>query len=229
MEDTNKQDQKETTELTETSGKSAPLDYLNSDAMNKAYRHAKVLAASDIVPDAFKGKAENILIAMDLANRTGFGLMQVMQNLYLVRGKISWSGSFCMSAIKASGLYEWVKYCRVGEPNTREYGYFVQALDKSTGQIVNGPLVDWATVKNEGWDSKPGSKWKTMPDLMFRYRAAAFFARTECPEVLQGLQTTEEVQDVSGYETPKKQKTKITLNGVEPEVYIESEVDEVIE
>jgi hypothetical protein len=127
-----------------------------------------------------------------------------------------------MSAIKASGLYEWVKYCRVGEPDTREYGYFVQALDKSTGQIVNGPLVNWAMVKAEAWDSKPGSKWKSMPDLMFRYRAAALFARTECPEVLQGLQTTEEVQDVKGYEEPQKQKTKVSLNIVDAE-YTEEE------
>lgn len=222
MEETNKKEQEQATELTEQNTKSAPLDYFNSDVMNKAYRHAKVLAASDIVPDTYRNKPENILIAMDLANRTGFGLMQVMQSLYIVRGHVSWSGSFCMSAIKASGLYEWVKYCRVGDPDTREYGYFVQALDKSTGQVVNGPLVNWAMVKAEAWDSKPGSKWKSMSDLMFRYRAAALFARTECPEVLQGLQTTEEVQDVKGYEEPQKQKTKVSLNIVDAE-YTEEE------
>lgn len=217
----------EQTAITETNVKPMQLDYMDGTSMNRVYKNAQVLAKSDLVPEMYKGKPENVMLAMDMASRTGFSLMQVMQNLYIVRGKPSWSGSFCMSAIKASGLYEWVKYCRIGDPNTREYGYFVQALDKSTGQIVNGPICDWNTVKNEGWDSKPGSKWKTMPDLMFRYRAAAFFARTECPEVLQGLQTTEEIQDVNGYETPKRQKTKITLDGVKPDVYVESEVEEI--
>ena len=212
----------EQTAITTQNVKTAQLDYMSGDSLNKAYKNASILAKSDLVPEMYKGRPENIMLAMDIASRTGFSLMQIMQNIAIIRGKPSWSGSFCMSAIKASGLYEWVKYCRVGEPDTDGYGYFVQALDKSTGQIVNGPVCTWATVKNEGWQSKPGSKWKTMPDLMFRYRAASFFARTECPEVLQGLQTTEEVQDVKGYEEPQKQKTKVSLNIVDAE-YTEEE------
>jgi hypothetical protein len=54
-------------------------------------------------------------------------------------------------------------------------------------------------VKGEGWLNKSGSKWQTMPELMFRYRCAAFFARTFCPDVLNGLQTADEVRDVHGY------------------------------
>jgi hypothetical protein len=48
----------------------------------------------------------------------------------------------------------------------------------------------------EGWFSKSGSKWQTMPDLMLRYRAATFFCRLYAPEVTMGFQTAEEVQDV---------------------------------
>lgn len=202
------------------------LQYTNADSMNAAYKNAVVLSKSDLVPETYKNRPENILLAIDLASRTGFGLMQVMQNLYIVRGRPAWSGSFCMSAIKASGLYEWVKYVKVGEPGTDSEGYLVQAKDRTTGEIVNGPVVDWQTVKAYGWDKKPGSQWKMAPDLMFRYRAAAFFARTECPEVLQGVQTQEELRDTYGDE-PKKQKTRITLDGVkQPEdIVVESEVE----
>jgi hypothetical protein len=55
-------------------------------------------------------------------------------------------------------------------------------------------------VKAENWLDKAGSKWKTMPEQMFKYRCAAFFARTYCPEVLNGLQTVEELRDVRGYD-----------------------------
>jgi tRNA pseudouridine38-40 synthase len=55
------------------------------------------------------------------------------------------------------------------------------------------------------------SKNPFAPDLMFHYRAAAFFCREYCPEVLCGLQTAEEVQDVRGYEQPKE-KTVISLD-----------------
>lgn len=202
------------------------LQYTNAESMNKAYKNAAILAKSDLVPDTYKNRPENVLLAIDLASRTGFSLMQVMQNLFIVRGKPGWSGSFCMSAIKSSGQYEWVKYVRVGEEGTDSYGYMVQAKSRATGEVINGPVVDWQTVKAYGWHTKPGSQWKMAPDLMFRYRAAAFFARTECPEVLQGLQTSEELRDTYGNDEPRKPKTRITLDGVQPEVVVESEVVE---
>lgn len=206
---------------TGVSEKPIQLDYMNGDALNRAYKNAKVLASSSLVPLDYKDHPENVLLAMDMASRTGFSLMQIMQNLYIVRGKPSWSGSFCMNAIKACGKYDQVKYVMIGDnPNDRNFGVYVQAVDKSTGETVKGVTVNWDTVKSEGWDSKPGSKWKTMPELMFKYRAAAFFARTECPEVLQGVKDEYERQDIDGYEDAKKQKTRITLD----DVYVESEV-----
>ena len=203
--------------------KPGQLDYMSGDALNKAYKNAAVLAKSELLPDTYKGRPENILIAMDLASRSGFSLMQVMQNLYIVRGRPAWSGSFCMSAIKACGKYTQVKYVMIGEnPNDRNFGVYVQAVDKSTGETVKGVTVDWNMVKAYGWDSKSGSQWKTAPELMFKYRAAAFFARTECPEVLQGVRDEYEQRDISGWEEPGKTKTKISLN----DVFVESEVIE---
>ena len=199
------------------------IDYLSGDALNRAYKNATIIAKSDLVPETYHNKPENVLIAIDMASRTGFSLMQIMQNLYIVRGKPSWSGSFCMNAIKACGRYDKVKYVLIGEdPSARDFGVYVQAVDKSTGELVRGVTVTWDTVKAEGWDSKPGSKWKTMPELMFKYRAAAFFARTECPEVLQGVRDEYEQRDISGWEEQSKTKTRITLD----DVIVESEVVE---
>lgn len=205
----------ENNEITEQSVKTGQLDYMSGDALNKAYRNAKVLASSSLVPQDYHDHPENVLLAMDMASRTGFSLMQIMQNLYVVRGRPSWSGSFCMNAIKACGKYDQVKYVMVGnDPSDRNYGCYVSAVDKSTGETVHGVTITWDTVKAEGWDSKPGSKWKTMPELMFKYRAAAFFARTECPEVLQGVRDEYETRDIYGYEEQRTQKVKITLNDV---------------
>lgn len=208
-------------ESTEINAKGGQLDYMDGAALNKAYKNAMVLAKSDLVPDVYHNKPENVLLAIDMASRTGFSIMQVMQNLYIVKGKPAWSGSFCMNAIKACGKYDKAKYVFVGEPGTREYGCFVQAVDKSTGSIVNGTLVNWEMVKAEGWDKKPGSKWITMPEQMFRYRAAAFFARAECPEVLQGVRDEYEQQDIYGYEQEQKQKTRVVLE----DVVVEAEVE----
>ena len=70
------------------------------------------------------------------------------------------------------------------------------AKDIKSGKVLNGTKITMDMVKTEGWLSKKGSKWQTMPGQMFRYRSAAFFARTYCPEVLLGMQTKEELDDV---------------------------------
>ena len=56
-------------------------------------------------------------------------------------------------------------------------------------------------AKDEGWYGKSGSKWQTMPELMLQYRAAAFFARTNCPEITMGMYTSEEYSDYSDVTT----------------------------
>jgi len=51
-------------------------------------------------------------------------------------------------------------------------------------------------AKAEGWVDKSGSKWKTMPELMMRYRAAAFFGRLYAPEITMGMHSVEEIVDI---------------------------------
>jgi hypothetical protein len=53
-----------------------------------------------------------------------------------------------------------------------------------------------AMAKREGWATKSGSKWQTMPELMIRYRAAAFWGRLYASDLLLGIQSQEEVVDV---------------------------------
>jgi hypothetical protein len=60
-----------------------------------------------------------------------------------------------------------------------------------------------AMAKAEGWLDKNGSKWKTMPEQMLMYRAATFFCRVYCPEVLAGVQTVDEIIDVGYLEETK--------------------------
>jgi len=71
--------------------------------------------------------------------------------------------------------------------------------------VIKGPTVTLEMAQTEGWATKAGSKWKTMPELMLRYRAAAFFGRLYAPEILMGMQTVEESADIgSTQETAAK-------------------------
>ena len=53
-----------------------------------------------------------------------------------------------------------------------------------------------AMAKAEGWYSKTGSKWQTMPEQMLRYRSAAFFVRAYAPEISLGIATDDEARDI---------------------------------
>jgi len=66
-----------------------------------------------------------------------------------------------------------------------------------TGEPIEGPEISIGMANAEGWLSKNGSKWQTMPELMLRYRAAAFFARLYAPDITLGMQTSEELHDIA--------------------------------
>lgn len=164
---------------------------------NNLLEQAKFLSNSTIVPVQYQRKPENCYIAIDMANRMGVPVMMVMQNLYIVQGKPSWSGTAIKSMLENSGKFEDLETVYVGQPNTDNWGAFVTAKLKKNGKVLKGATVTIKTAKDEGWYNKSGSKWKTMPELMLTYRANAWFARQFAPELLMGLQSVEEVEDIS--------------------------------
>ncbi len=158
-------------------------------------RVSKAFASSDLVPKQYQGNLPNTMIAMDMAQRIGANPLMVMQNLYIVHGTPGWSSKFLIATINASGRYSSLRYEWRGKPGDADYGCRAWAIERETGERLDGIWVDWKMVRAEGWDSKNGSKWKTMPDQMFVYRAAAFWQRAYAPELGMGLQTVEEVAD----------------------------------
>lgn len=185
---------------------------LNTKAMNTMFKLAKMYAASKIVPESYQNKPENCLVAIEISARMNVSPVFTMQQLYIVKGKPAWSGQAAYALIQNTGKFSNLKYVFVGEPGTNEWGCYLQGHNTKTGEVVNGSTVTIQMAKDEGWYSKSGSKWVTMPQQMLKYRAAAFFARTECPAALMGFQTAEEIQDVKGAEPEQTQTVKLTLN-----------------
>lgn len=183
----------------------------NDKLMARAFKAAKFLSESSLVPDRFRGKAADCLIALDLANNIGCSPLTVMQSLYLVHGQPAWSGQMCISLVNnARRFAEPLEFVFVGEGGTKTWGCYAQAHNHA-GKLVKGTTVTMQMAADEGWISKNGSKWKTMPEQMLQYRAGAFFARVNCPDLLLGLPTVEEVNDVKGYESEEKKTVTINI------------------
>ena len=173
-----------------------PSIFTDIKAFENAQRMVKPLADSALVPDTFRGKIGDCMIALEMANRTGASPLSIMQNMYIVHGKPAWSSQFLIAAINSSGRFSPLRYTQTGERGTDSYGMIAWAYD-ATGEKLEGPEVTIGMAKKEGWYGKNGSKWPTMPDLMLRYRAATFFARLYCPEISMGMQTADEVNDIT--------------------------------
>lgn len=181
------------------------------ESFRESYKLASVFAKSSLVPQQYQGKTEDCAIAVDMAERMGVTPLMVMQNLYVVKGKPSWSGQACMSFIKAK--YGDAMPIYTGERGTDSRGCYVRVRTPE-GEIIEGTEVTIGMAKAEGWTAN--KKWINMPELMLAYRAAAFFARVYCPEILMGVQVEGEVEDS---ERPQPQTAPDPFNITNVEEY----------
>lgn len=167
-----------------------------------AMRMAKVLSTAPMVPQNYRNEPGNCLIAIDMAQRMNMPPMMIMQNLYIVNGNPGWSGQACIALINNCGRFSPLKFKEFQEGD--EFSCTAYATELESGEVVYGTTVDRKMAKDCGWLDKSGSYWKKMPMQMARYRSAAFFARTYCPQALMGLYTSDELYDINGY--PKEDK-----------------------
>ena len=174
------------------------------DLFELADRKANALAHSDIVPAAYKGNKANCLLALNMAQRMGCDPLMVMQNVYVIQGRPSMSSQFLIASFNKAGTFSAIKYEFTGVEGQDSWGCRASAVERETGEKHIGTLVTIAMAKAEGWATKGGSKWKTMPELMLRYRAAAFFIRQAAPEIAIGFQTDDEVRDTAPARAPTR-------------------------
>jgi len=166
-------------------------------------RVASALSKSTLVPKAYQNNLPNCIVALNMANRIGADPLMVMQNLYVVHGNPSWSSQFLIATFNTCGRFSSLRYQWVGAVGKDDYGCYATATELSSGEVLKGSLVTIAIAKQEGWYTKNGSKWQTMPQQMLMYRAASWFVRAYAPELAMGLHATEEVEDFA-----KEQETR---------------------
>jgi hypothetical protein len=168
--------------------------FADRSAFETAQRVAIMLSKSTLVPEAFRGKAENCMIALELADRVKMSSLMVMQHMAVVNGKPGWDAQFIIAKINSCGRYEPLKFEQEGEGDNRVWYAWTRAIGSEEKLI--GPKVTWLMVRDEGWLGKTGSKWKTMPEVMGGYRAASFWGKRYCPELLLGMPSADELEDV---------------------------------
>jgi hypothetical protein len=196
-------------------------------AFNHLWRVATGYSRSQMVPMQFRSKPDDCFIICQLALRLEVDPFMLMQATYIVHGKPGFEAKMAIALLNASGKIKGtLKTSFSGDGDS--YGCEAWCIDRETGEKVTGPKVDWRMVKAEGWNKREGSKWNTMPGVMFIYRAASYLIRTNYPEVLMGMPTVEEVEDTTAtdrraLEITNQERLDLLLSGTPDKPQAESE------
>lgn len=165
----------------------------------QAQKMIRPLMESTMVPDSYRGNPANCMVAMEMAHRIGKSVLEVMQNMQIVKGSAGWKSEYTIMCINRSGLFKEPLEFVFSEDRKSCYAI----ATRLNGKEVRGTPVTMEMAKAEGWLDKNGSKWKTMEEQMLMYRSATFFCRVHCPEVLAGIQTADEIIDIGAVEVIK--------------------------
>lgn len=212
----------------------SPFASVNSFAV--ALRMATYLSNASLVPDIYRGQEglPNALIALEISQRIGMSPLAVMQNMNVIDGRPSWSATFLIANINACGKFSPLRFDIKNEGKKKvAYEYWegpkgqrqkkngqleienktciAWAMEKATGERLESPVVSIEMAVAEGWYTRNGSKWKTMPDVMLRYRSASFFAKLYAPEIALGLPTQDEAQEITIDAEPEPLETPVIM------------------
>lgn len=166
-------------------------------AFDMLQRQAKMFSASTLVPKDFQGNIANCAIAINIAKRLGTDPFMTIQNVDVIHGRPSFRATFLIAMVNSSGRFEPLQFRMEGTEGAADRSCIAWAKSKDDGSVLEGPKITLAMAKAEGWSTKSGSKWITMPELMLRYRSAAFFARLYAPDITLGMMTADEAYDVA--------------------------------
>jgi hypothetical protein len=198
-------------------------------AFEMLQRQAKMFSASTLVPKDFQGNIANCAIAINIAKRLGTDPFMTIQNVDIIHGRPSFRATFLIAMVNSAGRFEPLQFRMEGEEGKPSRSCVAWTKSKPEGTPLEGPKITLEMAKAEGWSTKNGSKWQTMPELMLRYRAAAFFARLYAPDITLGMMTAEEVTDtVERDVTPRAESSPLfkTLAAKSPQTALPPEVGE---
>lgn len=172
---------------------------MNEQMFNQLQRGAKLFSESGLVPKTFKGNPAACFVGLQLSAQLGVSPFLLFQRIYSpAEGKIGIESQLAIALANQKGVFTGpIEYEWSGTEGQDDWTCTAVATLARNKKEVRMPIT-WKMVKAEGWDQDKGtqkSKWKTIPEQMFRYRSAGWLIKTYTPEILLGLEMSDELDD----------------------------------
>lgn len=165
-----------------------------------AWNLARTLATSSFLPEHLKkGGPEvataNVFAILAVAHEANVNPIMLMQHVHVVSGKVGYSAQYLIGRANMSGKFlNGIEFTVEGDPAKPDTLAVTASAVRRDGVVLPGVCITMRQAKTAGWAKN--AKYDEIPVQMLSYRAAAFFIRLNCPEVvIGGGQTAEELQD----------------------------------
>ena len=188
-------------------------------SIGEAIDFSKMISSSGMVPAAYKGKRQDILVAIQWGYEVGLQPMQALQNIAVINGKPSVYGDAAIALVKADPRCRGVKETIEGEGEKMVARCVVR---RGYGDEIHETEATFSVddAKRAKLWGKQGP-WSQYPKRMLAMRARGFAIRDAFPDAMKGMITAEEAQDY-----PTKAPRDVTpkpepLPEPEPEIQVE--------
>jgi len=169
----------------------APVQGINTLAyeptdLDQAFRMAQILVSSGLTPRGVDTPQKAFLI-MAQGRELGLSTMQALGNIYVVEGKVSLSSDLMAAMVLKSAVCE---YLRVVEMTAERATY---AAKRKGGNEFRFSF-SWEDATKAGLTGR--ATYKANPADMLRHRALSKCVRAVFPDVVAGLYSRDEAEDI---------------------------------
>lgn len=190
------------------------LDVFSEDKFQHAVKIAGTLAKSSIVPQCFRGKPEDVFACLVLGAELGFKPMQALNAIVMIQGSATLKAQTQLSLVRAN-CPDAIINITLDEKN------IIATVTVKRNQNDSGYVATWDLAKAKQMGLAGRDQWLKQPLNMAKWRAISEALRVVFPDVLQGIYSTEELQDdlVSKIETEPVQVLVDSLKADAEEMY----------
>ncbi|WP_326698012.1 recombinase RecT [Streptomyces sp. NBC_01754] len=167
----------------------------------EAWTFCESLAATPLLPDAYRKQPASVLWAMEYGRALGLDVVTTITTIHVIKGKPCQSADLMLGRARSAG-----HRVRIKSERTRCVVSIQRHDDPDDETVIEWTLDDavtagLCTIKSDRPYSRDQKNqpqpWEKYPRAMLRARAIAECVRSACPEVLHGaIYTPEELGEV---------------------------------
>lgn len=182
---------------------------------------SKVVSTGDLLPQAYRGKPANVMIAVGLGASMGLSPMESLYRIDVIQGKPTASAELIASNVRRAGH---TLRLEVNENPPAARCVIVRQDDPDFEHVV---------IRNEAWAKQMGlsqkDNYKKQPATMLGWRALTACARQACPEALYGVgHTADELRDMPR-QPERPDRPRVSAADFAPEPAVDTSTGEVID